>query len=478
MNSGLSMQIIPKQQQRQQQRLVMTPKLQQAIKVLLMSRMELIQHVEQEMEENPLLEQTTETEADEEIEELDDNTEDEEIEELDISWEDLYDDSSSSRVPNEPEPPDDDQSYYYNFATENTLQDHLLMQLGVAPFSEREYEIGEEIIGNINDDGFLTVEPEEIAEELDCKLSKVNKVLYYIQHEFEPTGVGAKDARKCLLIQIESMHLDETLAKRIIQEHYEDLINNRLPAIAKDLDVDISEVQKEIEIIKTLNPLPGSRFNTGEPNNRRIIPDVEVREVDGEYRVITKNDGMPRLMLSRYYIKMMQNSDSLEPETREWLEERKRRAIELLKMIDQRQDTIKNISKAIFEVQKEFLEKGIEGLKPLTLKDIADMAGVHESTVSRVTTNKYVQTPQGVYELKFFFTGGLERDSGTEISTRRVKQMIRKMINEEDTAKPLSDRKISDRLKDKGIHIERRTVAKYRNEMNILSSTKRKRKWN
>ena len=480
MNTGLSMQIIPKQQQRQEQRLVMTPKLQQAIKILLMSRMELVQHIAQEMEENPLLEQTTETKTEADIEELENNTEDKEMEneELDISWEDLYEDLSSIRVPTEREHRNDDErlDYYYNLATEGSLQDHLMMQLSIAPFSEKEYEIGEEIIGNINDDGFLTVEPEKIVEELDCRLSKVNKILYYIQHEFEPTGVGARNTRECLLIQFESMHLNETLAKKIIEEHYEDFINNRLPVIAKDLGVDISVIQEEIGIIKTLNPFPGSRFNTGELN-RRIIPDVELKEIDGEYKVITKKDGMPRLMLSRYYINLMQNSDSLKSETKEWLEKRKRRAIELLKMIDQRQDTIKNITKAIFEVQEEFLEEGIEGLKPLTLKDIADMAGVHESTVSRVTTNKYVQTPQGVYELKFFFTGGLERDSGVEISTRRVKQMIRKMIDEEDPAKPLSDREISDRLKGKGIQIERRTVAKYRNKMNILSSTKRKHKW-
>lgn len=480
MNTSLSMQITPQQEQRQEQRLVMTPKMQQSIKILLMSRMELVQHVEQEMEENPLLEQVTpETETDEEIEEPEDNTEeDEEIEELDISWDDLYDDSSSYRAPNEPEHRDDeDELYYYNFAVETiTLQDHLMMQLGIAPFSEEEYGIGEEIIGNINDDGFLIVEPEEIAEELDCEISKINKVLNYIQHEFEPTGIGTRDTRECLLRQIESMHLDDILAKKIIEKHYEDFINNRLPTIARDFKVDISEIQKEIELIKTLNPIPGNRFNTGEPN-RNVIPDVEVKKVNGKYKVIDKNDNVPRLMLSRQYIKMMQNSESLKSKTKEWLEERKRRAIELLKMIDQRQDTIKNTTKAIFEVQEEFLEKGIEGLKPLTLKDIADITGVHESTVSRVTTNKYVQTPQGVYELKFFFTGGLERDSGDNISTRKVKQMLRKIIDNEEPANPLSDSKISDKFKEKGIHIERRTITKYRNEMNILSSTKRRSKW-
>lgn len=476
MNSGLSMQIVPKQEQRQEQKLVMTPKMQQAIKLLLMSRMELTQHIEQEMKENPVLEQTTETVEDTDIEEPDD-TEEEPIEELDISWDDLYEDSSSSRVPKEPEYVDEDeQLYYYNFADENGILEHLMMQLSIAPFSDEEHRIGEEVIGNIDDNGFLTASPEEIAEKLDTEFAKVNRVWDYIKHEFEPTGIGAENSQECLLIQLESMHLDETLAEKIIEKHYNNLINNKLPVIAKDLGVDIADIQKELEIIKTLNPIPGNRFNTGEPNSR-VIPDVEVKKVDDDYQIITKNNGVPRLMLSKKYIRMMQNPDSLDSKTKEWLEERKRRAIELLKMIEQRQDTIKNITKAIFDIQKDFLDKGIEGLKPLTLKDIADMANVHESTVSRVTTNKYVQTPQGIYELKFFFTGGLERDSGSDISTRRVKQMIRKMIDEEDSANPLSDSEISKRLKEKGIHIKRRTVTKYRNEMNILSSTKRRREW-
>jgi len=471
------MQISQTQQLRQKQQLIMTPKLQQAIKILLMSRLELEQHVAQEMEENPLLEQISETEEDVDA---DDVKEEEEMEagELDISWEDLYDDSSSIRAPTEREYIDDNDrpSYYYNVVLRDTLQDHLMVQLGMAPFVEIEFQIGEEIVGNINDDGFLTVEPEEIAQDLNCKLSKVKKVLYYIQHEFDPTGISTKDTQECLLIQLESMYLNDTLARKIIKDHYKEFINNRLPQIAKSLDVDVSDIQKEREIIKTLNPLPGSRFNQGNPNHR-IIPDVEVRKIDDEYKVITKNDGMPRLMLSRYYINLMQNSDSLKSDTKDWLEARKRKAIELLKMIDQRQNTIKNITQSIFEVQEDFLEKGIKGLKPLTLRDIADMAEVHESTVSRVTTNKYVQTSQGVYELKFFFTGGLERDWGSDISTLRVKQMVRRIIDEEDPAKPLSDRIISNKLKDNGIHIERRTVAKYRKKMNILSSTKRKRKW-
>jgi len=474
------MQIVPQQQLRQEQRLVITPRLRQAINILLMSKMELAQHITQEMEENPLLEQVSESESNTEVDEIEDNTDEEELDagELDISWEDLYDDSSSIRVKKEWEPRDDDDrlDYFYNLASEDTLKEHLMMQLNIAPFSEKEYEIGVEIIGNINDEGFLTVEPEEIANKLDLEMSELNKVLHYIQYEFDPTGIASKNTRECLLIQLDSMHLNETLAKKIIENHYEDFINNRLPNIAKSLKVDISDIQKEREIIKTLNPIPGSRFAPGRPN-RQIIPDVEVKKVDDDYQVILKNEDIPKLMINRYYQRLIQNSNLLKPKAKKWIEEKQKRAIELLKMIDQRQDTIKKTTEAIFNVQSDFLDKGIKGLKPLTLKDIAEMANVHESTVSRVTTNKYVQTPQGIYELKFFFTGGLERDSGADISTLQVKQMIRQIIDEEEPAKPLSDRKISEKLKEKGIHIERRTVTKYRDEMEILSSTKRRRKW-
>ena len=274
--------------------------------------------------------------------------------------------------------------------------------------------------------------------------------------------------------------IDNPLAEEVIKYYWEDLTNNHLQRIAQGLGVQISEIVEARELIGTLDPYPGRHFS--DPRDPRapetIIPDVTIENIDGEYRVITNDDGMPRLRLNPVYVDWMMNGNkNLDTKTKEWLEVRRTQARDLLQSIVQRRQTIARVTDAIFEVQADFLERGVEGLKPLVLKQIADMAGVHESTVSRVTSNKYVETPQGIYRLKYFFSGELPTDSGSNMAATTVKEKIKDMIENEDAAKPLSDKAISDILEAQGIHTARRTVAKYREELNILPSPKRKRKW-
>ena len=274
--------------------------------------------------------------------------------------------------------------------------------------------------------------------------------------------------------------IENPLAERIIKRHWEDLTDNHLQRIAQGLGVQVSEIVEARELIGTLDPYPGRHFS--DPRDPRapetIVPDVTIKQIEGEYQVITNDDGMPRLRLNPVYVDWMMNGNkNLDTKTKEWLEVRRTQARDLLQSIVQRRQTIARVTDAIFEVQADFLRQGVEGLKPLVLKQIADMAGVHESTVSRVTSNKYVETPQGIYRLKYFFSGELPTDSGSNVAATTVKEKIKDMIENEDAAKPLSDKAISDALEAQGIHTARRTVAKYREELNILPSPKRKRKW-
>ena len=479
----------------QQQRLVMTPKLQQAIKVLLMSRLELSQHLQEELLENPILDLEESAEIDAQIEkeerltdvdasdadnlDPEQNTPETDVDrddiESDINWEDVFDDTLSMSERAAWEPPNEDEPRE-DVAGVSNLQDHLLQQLALNDLTDVEIEIGELIIGNINEDGWLTVSTEEIAETLCQPMELVEDTLEFIQYIFEPTGVAARDLRECLLLQLEALGEDDGLVAAIVRDHFEDLKNNQLPRISRALDVTIEEIQEASLELAKLDPYPGRRYG-GSRTNRIITPDVSVEKVGEEIRVMSNDDGMPRLRLSRRYINMMRNGSRLTSDERRWLEDYRRRALDLLKSIEQRRQTIIKVTRGIFTVQEEFLDIGIKGLKPLVLRQIADMAGVHESTVSRVTTNKYVETPRGIYELKFFFSGGLGNDSGQMTSATSVKETIREMVEAEDPASPLSDQEIVDRLKAKGIKVARRTIAKYRNELGILPSSKRKKKW-
>jgi RNA polymerase sigma-54 factor len=573
MNIGLKQ--MPSQQL--QQRLIMTPKLQQAIKVLLMSRMDLTQHLNQQLQQNPLLDEAVAEDLDIETssgtDELDPDTEWNEPEESldradkepDIDWESCFDDTISISERDTLEYWADGNAPQADIAQLQTLQEFLMVQVNVVPFSDIERRIGEQIIGNLDDNGQLNVSPrfsvgldlqrdldsdnlseelrsefesneislsrnvaispksknstdaavwritdednkqvytasadedklniysitlEEIAEDIGCEIDFVENILRFIQRNFDPTGIAYRTIPETLLVQMEAVQIDQPLIREIVKHHFDDLMNNLIPRIAKNLNVGIDAVLEAKELIGTLDPYPGRHFSDrSDPkrfNDRKrfagsIVPDIIVEKGDGGYRFITNDDGMPRLRLNPVYVDWMMNGNrNLDTKTKEWLEVRRTQARELLQSIVQRRQTIARVTDAIFEVQADFLEKGVEGLKPLVLKQIADMAGVHESTVSRVTSNKYVETPQGIYRLKYFFSGELPTDSGSNIAATTVKEKIKDMIENEDAAKPLSDKAISDALEAQGIHTARRTVAKYREELNILPSPKRKRKW-
>ena len=557
-----------------QHRLVMTPKLQQAIQVLLMSRLDLNQHLSQQLELNPLLEEISDDGEIEEItdlEGLDPDTQwnepeeiiDREDKEPDFEWTDFLDDSLHRGGSGEFEHWENNENQRpADIACFQVLHDFLMEQLSVAPFSEIERRIGEQIIGNLDDNGRLRTSPlfdlnpsfqtyldneilsehlrkaiekglrkelendeislsqnatvtlksedscwlitdvadeqtytvkkedgqlniytitlEDIAAAVGCDLDDVEAVLYFIQNHFEPIGIAYRTIPETLLTQMRAAQIENSLAEKVIRHHWEDLTNNHLQRIAQGLGVQINEVVEARELIGTLDPYPGRHFF--DPRDPRapetIIPDVTVEKIDGEYRVTTNDDGMPRLRLNPVYVDWMINGNkNLDSKTKEWLEVRRTQARDLLQSIVQRRQTIARVTDAIFEVQADFLEQGVEGLKPLVLKQIAEMAGVHESTVSRVTSNKYVETPQGIYRLKYFFSGELLTDSGSNMAATTVKEKIKEMIDNEDAAKPLSDKAISDALKAQGIHTARRTVAKYREELDILPSPKRKRKW-
>jgi len=447
----------------------------EAIKVLLMSRLELIQHLSRKLQENPLLEEDLDIDETEEsdanpdlnLPETDLNREDEETE---IDCEDFLDDSISKS--------EQDASKYHddkpieNVAESDSLQDHLLSQLRESSVSEEERRICEEIIGNIDDNGYLKITAEEIASELNVDVSDVERMLDFIQTNFEPAGVGARDIREYLLIQMRANGMEDTLAAKIITAHLVDFAANRISKIAESLSVAVEEVQEAAKNIKKLMPYPGRKSGIPTPDGMKI-PDVIIEKVDDEYKVILNDDGMPRLRLSQRYLDMLKNDDKMSSDTRKWLEGYKQKAIDLLKSIEERRQNIVKVTEKIFEVQKDFLEKGPGGLKPLAFKDIADTAGIHESTVSRITTNKYVQTPQGIYKLKEFF--GIGSELSGKISTFVVKEMLKEIIEAEDPANPLSDQQLSDMLKGKGYRVARRTVAKYREEFGILPFPKRRK---
>ena len=480
MNLKLSLNI----QQRQQ--LIMTPRLQQAIKILLMPRLDLEQHIQQQLEQNPIIDEVLDDdeleeelkleEPDPELNQPEENL-DREDNETDIDWDEVFDDTSSMTEREAWEPRSDEDQPRMDIAKQYSLQDHLFWQLGLHVLSDEECRIGEVIIGNINDDGYLTVSTHEIADDLEYDEAEVERVLKLIQSSFEPTGVGARNVQESLLIQMQEQGLEDTLAVTIVRHHFADFEQNNLPKIAKALKIDIADVLTAIDTIKIFELYPGRQYGIAAPVRLRL-PDVIIQKVSGEYKIISNDDGMPKLRVNKQYIDLIRRDNTLSPKTRDWLENSKRNAIDLLRSVEQRRRTILNVTESIFKVQEDFLEEGVQALKPLLLREVADMAGVHESTVSRVSRGKYVQTPQGIYELKDFFSGGLDSSSGKKTSTTVVKEMIKKIIEAEAPANPLSDQDIADiLLMNEGISAARRTVAKYRNELKILPSSKRKKEW-
>ena len=451
------------------QQLVITPQLQLAIKLLQLSRVELLDAIKEEVQVNPLLE-LDEASVSERSGLEDSSKEPQEGENLS----DLYDylAMDDGRGPSFGTWSDDDDSSPETFlAKRPTLVDHLLWQLKLSRFTPREEEIGTYLIGNIDDDGYLKVELSEVARLFHTSVEEVEDVLKRIQR-FDPVGVGARDLKECLLVQLEVLGKDAPLLERIIKEHLEYLERGDHTGLARRLGVSPQEVVEALKVLSLLDPKPGRIYSSDETHY--IVPDVYIQKVGNDFVVLLNDDGLPKLRLSPYYREMLKEGDDLSEEAKAYLKERFRSALWFIKSIHQRQRTLYKVASCIAEFQKDFLEKGIDHLKPLILRDVAEAIGVHESTVSRVTTNKYAHTPQGIFELKFFFNKGFHRD-GENVAVEAVKEKIRKIIASEDPRRPYADQAIVKILRSQNIDIARRTVAKYRELMGIPPSSKRRR---
>jgi RNA polymerase sigma-54 factor len=347
-----------------------------------------------------------------------------------------------------------------------------MMQLNLSPISKTDLKIGEFLIGNFDKNGYLTITIKEVADMLKVPEDKVENTLKIIQ-TFDPSGVGARNLNECLMIQIEQRGINVPKIKELVQNHLIDLAEARFSRISEALNISLAEVQQLKDILVTLDPKPGRNFSSANEVHY-IIPDAVIEKVDNEYIVLMNDTIVPRLSINSYYRSLLYSEDR-ESKISKFLSNRLDSALWLIRSIEQRRITLHKVIQSIVDVQRDFFDKGLIYLKPLTMKRIADIVGVHESTVSRAISGKYVQTPRGVFELKFFFQSGLENNNGTSTSSESIKKRMREIINGEDSHNPLSDQKIADMLKAKGISISRRTVAKYREEMGILSSTKRKR---
>lgn len=456
----------------QTQKLVMTPELRQAITILQLSSIELSEYIEQEILNNPVLE-IKEDSAKENNDDLEDvKLEDKEDSKEEIDWEEYFQDSNNYDYKNSKVNYDQEEYSYENFITKApTLQEHLIFQLQLSLLPKEYMRIGEFLIGSLNRNGYLTCSTQDIAKILKVGVDEVEKVLELIQ-TFDPLGVGARNIEECLLIQVYQQDIKNPNVEIVIKSHLKELAEGRYSKIAEALNISLKEVQEIKDIIQSLEPKPGRNFQ--DSGVQYVVPDAIIKKVDGEYIIIINDTTAPRLTINNFYRELL-SSESKGSSISKFLENRFESALWLIKSIDQRRMTLYNVVNSIVEVQRDFFEKGIHYLKPLTLKDIADMIGVHESTVSRATNGKYVQTPRGTYELKFFFSSGIDNVSGDATSSESIKKMLKDIIDNEDSYNPYSDQKITDMFKQKGIIISRRTIAKYRDELNIPPSTRRKR---
>ena len=482
------MAIEMRQQMKLSQQLVMTPQLQQAIKLLQLSRIELQDLVRQELEENPVLDESQELEELKETDTLEttekEETPKEENEEFrevkageetlqEMDWTaylDGYNYSSGEQYYDD----DDDRPSYENLLTKKaTLFDHLLWQLNLTRLTERELAVGAEIIGNIDEDGYLRSTLTDLSQVCGEDESFVESVLKKIQ-EFDPMGVGARDLQECLLLQVRQLGMEGTEVEALLRDHLKELEARKYKQIAKALGIEVNEVLAAAKVIAGLDPKPGRQF--GQEDVHYISADIFVYKVGDEFVVLLNDEGMPNIRINPMYVGGEGRSGgSGDQKAEEYITEKMRSALWLIKSIHQRQRTIYKVAKSILKFQRDFLERGIEYLRPLVLRDIAEDIGMHESTISRVTTNKYMQTPQGLLELKYFFNSGISTIEGDAIASESVKNKIKEILDAEDLRKPLSDQRIAEILSTHNITIARRTVTKYREMLKIGSSSERKR---
>ena len=473
------------------QQLIMTPQLQQAIKLLQLSRLELIDMIQQEMEENPLLEEVAPEEYPEDVPVPEEGETDvagreevrvvERTEEItgegdgkdDFDWNNYLEDYGPVGVRYDRER-DEALSWDNVLTVKQSLTDHLMWQLKLARFTELEMKVGEQIIGNIDYNGYLIATTDEIAVQTGVDQPFVEAVLKRVQ-DFDPPGIAARDIRECLLIQARIFGLSNPLIETIITNHMKDLEIKNYPNIARKLKVPLDDVLKIVVLISNMDPKPGSRYQAETIST--IVPDVFVFKSGDEYKILLNDDELPRLRISNFYRDIMSglgpNHDS--ESGRKYVKERMQSATWLIKSIQQRHRTVYKVTESILKFQREFFDQGIQHLRPLVLRDVADDVQMHESTISRVVTNKYMHSPRGILELKFFFSSGIHKTDGDSLASKSVREEIKRIISGEKPKKPYSDHDIVQLLEKSGISIARRTVAKYREMMGILPSSKRKK---
>ncbi|MDN5344670.1 MAG: polymerase sigma-54 factor [Clostridia bacterium] len=450
----------------QTQKLIMTPELRQAIMVLQLSTLELAEYIQQELQENPLLE----IGDDGEVAAAEEPGEDQGG--LEIDWQEYFQDGSDLGYVNGPREEAREWNQQNLVAGQPTLQDHLLLQLKIAAPSAREREIGTFLIGNLDANGYLKISLKEAAAYLKVSPAAVWRVLQLIQR-FDPPGVGARSLTECLLIQLRQRDDAPRGAEKIIRNFLSYVAEGRLGHIARRLNMTLPEVQAAVDYIRTLDPKPGRSFGDSQ-ENRYIVPDVIIERVGSDYVVLVNDLALPRLGINPLYQALMRQEGNCDEATRNFIESKLNAAAWLIRSLEQRRLTIYRVVNCLVQEQREFLDKGLKYLKPLTMRQVAATLGMHESTVSRATANKYVQTPRGVFELKFFFASGIEKRGGTA-TAKSIKKMIAEIISREDAANPLTDLQIQELLQRQGIQISRRTVAKYRDEQGIPAAAKRKR---
>jgi RNA polymerase sigma-54 factor len=487
MKAGLS------QSTQLKQELKINPRLYQAMDLLYMPLLDLQQHLKQELLNNPFLDMVEPEEDEEESEEEETTEEPQAAEEKttndEIDWEEILLDGFDAGGRREEH---EDREYYEPVTVDTRdLSDHLIDQITLLDLSPRQALLADEFIGNINEDGYLACAVEDIMTTVNDTVIKAAEVLerdtedlpVYTPDEvdemlrtiqsLDPPGVGARDLRECLMLQLREAGLEQSVPFRLVRDCFDELINHRWSEISKRFGISPSDVQKAADEIKKLDPKPGLVYSDASDNY--IIPDLIVEKIDGKYHVFLNDANLPRLKLSRAYQEIARDKKKFEGESKEFISNKLNSANWMIQAIEQRRQTMLKVMNYIVDRQRDFFEKGVQHLKPLTLREVAEVINMHESTVSRVTNEKFVQTPRGVLPLKFFFSSGLSTTAGEDVSARGIKAQIEKLVSEEDPKHPLTDQAIVNILKEGGVQIARRTVAKYRDQLGVLSARMRKR---
>ena len=449
----------------QTQKLIMTPELRQAINILQLNTLELRNLIQEQLVENPLLETYGEDQDNQEVS----LEKEQEKEEFDIDLQEYFSDRSDLGYQSEPK----ETIPFENFITKSTsMEEYLEEQIKYFNLSDEDFALAQLIIGNLDERGYCNFITAEIAQQLEISEQKVEEIIGLIQR-LEPPGIGARNLQECLIIQLRKKGLLTPILHEIITNYLDDLGQGRYVKVATNLEKTVREIQQLVDLLKTLNPKPGASFGSNQ-EVKFIVPDIIVKKIDEEYIILVNDISIPRLTINALYKGIMSN-EKADKITKTFVERKFHGALWLIKSIEQRRLTLYRIASALVSLQRDFLDKGDKYLAPLSLKDVALEIGVHESTVSRAIANKYIQTPRGLFEMKYFFSTGLQTKSGDKFSAQSIKKRIEDLVATENPKKPYSDQQIANILKDKGIQIARRTVAKYREELGILAAKQRKR---